>query len=78
VNTPHGSHLLFPLFQPAHRAHRRVAGLVRGKTLRDAFLDLVFQVEPELLVELPLHRSAAQDGPQPQRHREPPAFHPHV
>src|SRR5437016_4455205 len=64
------AYFLFPLLQPLHGAHGRVARVFLGKPLLEAFRDLVFQVELELLVKLLLHPAAAQHGPQPQRQRE--------
>ncbi len=65
MNAPHVSHLLFPLFQSVHRAHRRVARLLWGKPIGDAFLDFVLQVELQFLIELLFHTGAAQNGPEP-------------
>ena len=77
VDPPRVADLLFLLIEPAHRAHGAVTRLIRGKTLGDAFLDLLLQVKLELLFELALHPAAAENGSEPQRRREPPVFHPH-
>ena len=77
VNPPHVSHLLFALLQPVHRAQRRQARLFGRESVRDAFLDLVLQVELQLLFEFLFHLAPQQDGPEPQLRREPPVFDPH-
>src|SRR5207248_7439991 len=77
MNATQVPHLLFPLLQSVHRAHRGVARLFGGKPVRDAFLDFVLQVEPQLFIELPLHAATAQNGAQPQGRREPPVLYPH-
>ena len=65
MNVPRISHLLFPLFQSFHCAHRRVARLFWGKPIGDALLDFALQVELQLLIELLFHTGAEQDGPEP-------------
>ena len=77
IDATHIAHLLFPLFQSVHRANGRVARLIGGKAIGDAFLDLVLQVELQLLIELPLDLATAQNGPQTQGCREPPVLDPH-
>src|ERR1700687_167336 len=67
MNASHVSHLLFPLFQPVHRAHRRVARFFWGKPIGDAFLDFVLQVKLELFVQLLLDVAAAKEGAQAKR-----------
>src|SRR5262249_31581799 len=52
-------------------------GLPWRETLGDAFLDPVIQVKLQLLVQLALHPSPLEDGPEPEGSREPPVFHAH-
>ena len=45
--------------------------------MRDAFLDLVLQVELQFLLEFLFHLAPPQDRLDPQPRREPPVFDPH-
>ena len=67
INASHIPHLLFPLFQSVHRAHRRVARLFWGKPIGDAFLDFLLQVKLELFLQLVLDVAAAKEGAQAKR-----------
>jgi hypothetical protein len=73
----HVSHLLFPLFQSVHRAHRGVARLFWGEPIGDAFRDFALQVELELLVQLLLDVPAAKEGAQAKRDGVQPMFWTH-
>ena len=55
--------------EAVHRAQRGETGVLRRQSVCDAFFDLVFEMEAQLVVHLALDRGAAEDRPQAQGQR---------
>src|SRR5262249_47246616 len=65
VDVPRVPHLFLLLLHAAHRAQGAVTRIFGRQALGDAFGDLVVQVKPQLLVELLIRASTAEDRLEP-------------